>query len=221
MRTLNTGRIREATKGPGSDTRVWAAVARVDDDPDARRWDPVLGWLVDVTFQGGPLDQEGPVPCRVAASYAARNGRGRSEPPELGAVVAVLLPEGNPNAEPIILGALYAEDAPAPDQSEADAEARHLLRTEHGVRIEAGGTVHLLGPLVELAEASAGQSFVRGDDLVSWIKDYQTALDAYLSAIASLSPVAIGTAKTAWTTTAWPALSLRLSSLLSSRIKGE
>jgi hypothetical protein len=195
------GRMREGLRGPGIDTRVWIAMARVDDDPDAIRYSPpdgedgAVGWIVDVTFQGGPLDQDGPVPCRVGASFAG-DGALRSDPPSRGCEVAVLIPEGDPNASPTIIAQLSNDDGcPVPGEvngrtlDEEKALATHVLRTPHGIEEQAGGDItrasdathRVLGALVELADEDAGQAFVRGNDQLDALNQFLDALNAKLT----------------------------------------
>ena len=105
-RNFDMGRIREAMRGPGADTRVWVATARIDGDEDAREWDPELGWLVDVTFYGGALDQEGPVPCKLGAAFA-QNGGTKADPPGLGCEVLVAITDGDGNSNPVIVARMH------------------------------------------------------------------------------------------------------------------
>ena len=82
-RSIDYSRIAAGVAGPGVDTRTWITLARVDADPDATVWDDDLGWLVDVTMVGGPLDGDGPVLCRVA-SGGQGVGVGAHAPPRQG-----------------------------------------------------------------------------------------------------------------------------------------
>lgn len=138
---VDMGRLREALRGPGADTRSWIASARVDDDPDAIRWDDALGWIVDVTFYGGSLDQEGPVACRLGGAFA-QDGATRSDPPTRGAEVLVALPSGDPNADPIIVARLHNTSEPVPltifglPITEATALLAHLLVSPLGLQQE-------------------------------------------------------------------------------------
>ena len=176
---------------PGIDTRTWIALARVDDDVDAVRWaaedseDGPLGWLVDVTMQGGALDQDGPVTCRVAPYF-----EGRIDPITPGCLVLVVLSEGSANAQPTIVGVLNEPTCPPPQTVNGDTvnqqlvESTHVFVTPHAIDEEAQGDIRrtttgnhrLHGQLVELAAASATQSYVRGEDL-------QAALDAFADQI--------------------------------------
>lgn len=150
-RTIDYGRLGEATSHPGADPRAWVLYARVDDDDDAITFDDAvdgdgLGWLVDVTFQGGALDQEGPIPCLVASSFS-RADNARLEPVTRGCLVTVLLVEGDPNGAPTIIGSVPTGDCKVPatvngdDIDEAFALVNHILVTPHSVDEQIGGTL--------------------------------------------------------------------------------
>lgn len=191
MTALDTNRIRQAISGPGADTRTWIALGRVDSDPDAVRWDPVLGWLADVTFTGGPLDGDGPNVCRVA-SPIARAGSSEQRPLEGGELVVVLLPDGDANVEPTILGALHSLEAPVPSTvngtpvDEAYARLTAFLGAPLknwdvevlGARLRALGVFRALGATVELADEGAAQPYVRGAVLASAVGTFTGALSA-------------------------------------------
>lgn len=113
---FDLGRLRVAAAGPGSDTRTWVTTARVDDDPEAISFEPDVGWVVDVTFIGGDLAEEGPVPCRVAMGFGGEES-GILEPPALGCEVIVVVPDGDPNANPIIVGYLDNGDGCGPPET--------------------------------------------------------------------------------------------------------
>lgn len=246
-RTVDFGRIREGMRGPGSDTRTWLALARVDDDDDAISYDRAppdgegLGWIVDVTFQGGELDQEGPIPCRVSAAFAG-DGQTRQEPVERGCEVLVLIPEGNSNASPTIIGQIHnGGDCRVPAEvngvqiDEDYSKATHILVTPLAVdqqvagtrRIKTGDTHRILGPLVELADEGAGQAFVRGDEHIDDADALKTALQNFGNALAASTPAPPNAALTvADVITAVTALTGELAAIdfsraLSSKIKGE
>lgn len=204
------GKIAQLASGPGIDTRTWVAKARIDDDPDAIRWagsadeeDGPLGWIVDVTFVDGPLAGEGPVPCRLSTVFAG-NGTLRSSPPGRGCLVSVLLTEGNPNTDPMIVGMLSANDCPVPETvngttiDEAYALGAHILVTDKAVdeqvagdrRVQTGsGSVHrLLGESVELAAEDATQAFVRGNDNEQAINAALQAMLEFVTLVGGLTP---------------------------------
>ena len=102
----DVARMAEALKRPGIDPRSWLLMARVDDDPDALRWDTKLGWIVDVTITSPALSGAGPVPCRVASSVSSA-GNTKSDPVERDCEVVVLIDEGDPNGNCVIVGQLH------------------------------------------------------------------------------------------------------------------
>jgi hypothetical protein len=175
------GRIAKAVSRPGIDPRSWIALARVDNDPDATVWDEQIGWIVDVHF----LDGEGPTTCRVV-SGSQGSGVGASRPVRPDSLVAVLIPNGDPNYDAIIVGDLHdVDEMRAPTTINGDAITEALALTTHidafpsedldqefaNVRITAA-TAMVLGA------AQANQPFVRGDD-------YADALDAFLDDLLS------------------------------------
>ena len=209
-RRFDRGRLGQLAGQPGIDPRSWVVLARVDDDDDAIRWtgpdgeDGPLGWIIDVTIgDGGDLDQESAIPCRLGAAYA-RDGELRSDPPARGCLVLVLLPCGNVNTEPTIIGELPTDGCVVPgsvnetDIDEAYALATHILVTSLDVdeqiggdrRVKTGdGKKHrILGETVELADQDAAQSFVRGDDQKQQLDALLQALTQYATDIAASSP---------------------------------
>lgn len=98
-------RMGKAMSQPGIDPRTWVTTARIDVDPLSIRWDPEIGPIADVTFTGGPLDGEGPIPCRVAY-FGQGSGTGRFIPLQPGDEVQVCINAGNPEEGPVIVGTL-------------------------------------------------------------------------------------------------------------------
>ena len=165
---LDFGRLREAIAGPGVDPRTWVTTGRVDDDPDAIRWEEPFGWIADVTFTGGALDGDGPNPCRVASMFAG-SAQGKSAPQLRGCEVIVLIPEGNPNTNPVIIGMMHNGDGcAAPTEvngtpiDEAYALENEITVMEGGVDQQLGGQFQvvaeeeavLIGSLVKLGDES-------------------------------------------------------------------
>lgn len=189
---MDFGRIAEAVKRPGVDPRTWLALARVDDDPDARVWDDELGWIVDVTFRGGALDGEGPIPCRVMGAAGA--GAGVYRPPHLDALVVVAVPHGDPNNDCIVLGELHDVEHVPPAEvngtqiTEEFALATHIL-VYPGEDIDAQfRNVRLTGEQMVLGAAEADQPFARGADLADALDALADALDSFANALATAAP---------------------------------
>lgn len=181
---VDMSRVALGLKMPGIDTRTWIALARVDEDPDATVWDPELGWLVDVTIVGGPLDGDGPVLCRMASSGAA-TGKGRYDPPHQGCLVFVAIPGGDTNADCVILGQLNDTDCKAPSAingsaiTEAFAARTHVLAFP-GEDFDAQfDNVRITGQMV-LGVPDADQSYTRGEDLADALDELVDALADFL-----------------------------------------
>ena len=244
---VDQGRLAMLAAAPGIDTRTWVCIARVDDDEDAIRFAMAddeagpLGWLVDVTIQGGPLDQEPIDGCRVA-SYFGGNDTGKIDPIGQGCLVVVVLPAGGTNEEPTIVGVLDDITCPPPpsvngtDIDEAYALATHILVTDKAVDEEVAGDIRvatpngthrLLGNLVELASEDAEQSFVRGDEHIEDVNSLRNALQNFGANLAASTPAAPNGALTvadvaaAVTTLTNDLAAIDFSRALSTRIKGE
>lgn len=197
MRPFDTNRLREATRGPGADTRVWFALGRIEDGDEAIRLDEGLGMLVDVTILGGPLDDEGPVPCRLAQDFVEADGI-LSHPLDRSAVYVVSIPSGDLNEQPTIVGRLYAAETRPPMTVNGEEVTAGLLASAHVLRSSARAEVELdgdlrvraaniraLGATVELGEEGAAASYVRGEDLRDAIEAFA---EDVLAAAAKLDP---------------------------------
>jgi hypothetical protein len=238
---MDFGRLRTASAGPGADTRTWVVLARVDDDDDAIRWDSSLGWLVDVTVQGGPLDQEGPIVCRCPSDFVEDSGA-KLDPPIRDCIAVVVLPEGDANVDPSILGFVQGPGCSPPnsvngdDIDEAKALGAHVLVTSKEVDWEVAGNIRLrttgdaarfLGPLVELADEGATEPYVLGnankDAVDAFAQSVQSAFTDLVPPGPPATPVtaAQATAAVATITVAIVQLSLDLQNALSTKIKGE
>jgi hypothetical protein len=172
----------------------------VDDDPDAVRWDPELGWLVDVTIYGGPLDQMGPVTCRVGVALG-RAGELDSAPVAPGTEVLVAIVDGDADANPVILAQLHNNRAPVSstvngtDIDEAKAAADLVRVFGGGEDTQLGGTRRVAAPVqqiladdLRLAEQEASQPFVRGNDYGDAFDALLDALDTFAGALAGAPP---------------------------------
>lgn len=108
-------RMGMAMSYPGIDPRSWASTGRIDDDPQAYRWNRFLGWIADVTLYGGTLDGESEIPCRVMGSNMG-DGFGEFFPPGRTCEVQVALNGGDPEENPVILGSLTNQECAAPTE---------------------------------------------------------------------------------------------------------
>ena len=181
---VDMSRVAVGMKMAGIDTRNWFALARVDEDPDATVWDEELGWLVDVTIVGGPLDGDGPVLCRMASSGAS-SGKGRYDPPHQGCLVIVAIPAGDTNSECIIVGQLHDSDCKPPSEVNGTAITEDFATRTHvlafpGEDFDAQfDNVRITGQMV-LGAAAADQPFPRGNDLADALDSLVDALSMFL-----------------------------------------
>lgn len=191
--TLDMSRVAQGLKGPGIDTRTWVAFARVDVDPDATVWDAELGWLVDVTIVGGQLDGE-PALCRMG-NFTAGGSMGQFNPPVQGALVIVTIPEGDLNADCLIVGTLHDKDHTPPTQvngssiDEAFAHRTHMfVFPEHDLEMQFE-RVRITGDMT-LGDPGADQPYARGDDLADALDGLADALNQFLATTGAAPPVA-------------------------------
>lgn len=236
--SIDPHRVVQALRGPGVDTRTWIATARIDDDDDASRWDAEHGWLVDVTFVGGPLDGEGPVTCKVASPIGGAE-QGDAHPPPRGCEAVVVLPEGDPNVMPVIVGYVNnADGCRAPGEVQGEeldedlARATHLRVTNGSLRWQVGEllalqgeTVRVVSNDVELTQEAPTQSYVRGEDLQSALNQFAGQVQTAVSQLAPVgppsTPVTAGQVATAIGTITAAVAALTGATYLSQRIKGE
>lgn len=165
-RTFDFRRLSAGLARPGADTRSWICTARVDDDSDAIRWEPPCGWIVDVHITSGELaGHEAPLPCRVGQESGG-DGSGDIVPPNLGCEVLILVTDGDPNANPVIIAYLFNGDGCEPPSIvnlfpvvEAVAQGTRYQVSKGNFegeyqgswRLGAAGGIVLIAPLVTLA----------------------------------------------------------------------
>lgn len=240
-RVLDVGRLAALLAGPGSDTRSWIALARVDDDADAVRFEAGYGWIADITFTSGELSTEGPVAARIMSPFGGPE-EGAHAPVNPGAEVVIAIVDGNPNVQCIVLGYLnnptdetFPTTVNGTNVTEALAKEKILAKTPAGLSAEFGPEVHVsaqqeaafTAPDVRLAEKTASQPFVRGNDLQSAEQQLVSALNAYATALAPAgppaTPVTLGMTQPAATALALAltAFSNAIAASLSTRIRGE
>lgn len=212
--TIDFGRLAGALARDGIDTRTWVSLARVDVDKDATVWDPVLGWIVDITFVAGELDGEGPIPARMG-SLGAGASKGKHDPPRQGALVVVVVIAGDPNVEVVILGYLHdLEHKPVTtiNGTELTEElASHTFidafpdedkESEYqNLRMTGRDSAKILGEQVRLADNEAAQAYVRGDDYAAaeaaFLDAMSTFLDMALVPVGAFGSVNAGSFQTA------------------------
>lgn len=196
------GRIAEAVSRPGIDPRAWVSLARIDveteQDKDVLVWDYELGWLVDVTFVGGPLDGEGPVNCRIG-SPGQDSGVMVARPPRPGTLVVVLIPNGNANDDAVIICQLSDIDIGIPSSCNGDTIVE---RDATDGQVSAIDTHLYVAPNEDfdaefkkvritskeemtLGVSDADQPFVRGTDQADALDAIFDAIDSFFQSIAT------------------------------------
>lgn len=207
-RTADVLRIGKAVSYAGIDPRSWISTGRIDNTEDAYRWEPGIGWIVDVSMYGGQLDGVDEVPCRTMGTDRG-NDRGEFIPPTIGCEVLVGIPGGDIEQSPVIVGGLTNKGtclAPTKiNQLPIDGEAlssnaqvvspydTEIKKSPHNRREEFAGDVHVqaanqvleAADKVLLAVRNAKQSFIRGDRFTDVLGDYVTALAEYCQSAAT------------------------------------
>lgn len=231
------GRLREASAGPGADTRSWVTLGRVRDADDAVQWIEGSGWVVDVELTFGDLAGDSdPIACRVAQAFGG-NGHGSSVPIKRAMEIVVLMPGGDTVASPVVVGILANRDdqrVPTEVNGEtidlAFAEATHFLVTPDNVEWQVGSEIRFaatdlarfLAQEVRLADAEADQAFVRGNDQKNGLVAFLDAFDIFTALVktqcaANVPPININTEAI---NAASAQLRQALANALSTRIKG-
>lgn len=210
-RTPDVGRMARALSHSGIDPRSWVAAGRVEDDPEAFRWDPELGWIADVSLYGGGLDDVTELPARTLGQGRG-DKQGEFVPPGQGCEVLLAIPGGDISENPVVVGGLTnASTCLAPtevndlpingDLQSSTPQAvspydTEIKRSPHNRREHYDGDIHTqaqrqvieAAQQVLLATREAKQSFLRGEEFTSKLGDYLTAMATYIekAAIANL-----------------------------------
>ena len=206
--TIDVQRLGEAVSRPGIDPRTWTSAGRIDNDPDAVRFDPGVGWIVDVAFYGSALEGDNEAPCRVL-SQGAGDGFGEYYPPPVGAEVLVEFPGGDPELGAVVTGYLTNEgDAKPPTTvnglplaaealastllaiSPYDTEFKvspHHRREEYALdrHVQARNQIIEASGTLKLALRDAAQSYVRGERFVQALNGWIDAVSSFIQANAT------------------------------------
>jgi hypothetical protein len=137
----------------------------------------------------------------VGAAFATGGGT-RIDPPTLGCEVLVAIPDGDPNANPVVVAQLHNSECAPPATvngdalDEAKAAGTHVLVTPHGVDQQVGGDRRVSAPNQELtAETLFGirspkielgtptDPAVLGNQLLSQLGALVTALNVYAATL--------------------------------------
>lgn len=141
-RGLNMNAMAAAMRGPNADTRVWLTLARITD----LAFDPDHGVFADVVFLPDGTEET----ARVSVPYAG-GGWGAYWPLRVDDVVLVGLPNGLPDAGPIVIARMWdaADKPPAELAGENDPntntpnpdEGPYLrVQPDKTVRVRTSGT---------------------------------------------------------------------------------
>lgn len=207
---VDVQRLGAAVSRPGIDPRTWVTMGRVDDDPDAAHWDATAGWVVDVTFYGSDLEGGDGLPCRVA-SQGAGDGYGEFIPPSQDAEVVVVLPGGDPEQLPVIVGYASNEggggaaptsvtglpidgEAPATTAAVVSPKDAEIKVSPHGRREQyARGYVHqalrhtLISNNIRLGAEAVTEPALLGNITVTNTQELITALQALATSLAAFT----------------------------------
>lgn len=192
LRSIDPTRLGQAASRPGIDPRVWVCFGRVTDAV----WDADSGGLVSVDIVGGPLDGTKDVVCSVAPSFAG-SGAIASSPIQRGAVVVVVVPEGDVNVDPQVVGFAVGPDVAPPatvaDQPMADLfGSSHVLGDpEHEGNVELKA-LRVVAEAIKLVVAEPTQAYVRGNDFADALKTWLDATDKMADLVRGASVTASG-----------------------------
>jgi hypothetical protein len=187
LRGIDPTRLGIAASRPGIDPRVWVCFGRVKDVA----WDAESGGLVSVDIVGGPLDGERDVVCSVATTFAG-TGAISSSPIQVGAVMVVVIPEGDANVDPQVIGYAVGPDVTPPvtvaGQAMADlfASSHVLGDPEHDGNVELKA-LRVVAEAIKLVVAEPTQAFVRGGDFTDALKTWLDGVDQLLTTMIPLS----------------------------------
>lgn len=160
MRSFDQSSMGAAFARPGMDPRQWCSVGLVGDK--GVRIDPDLGPLVEVTLQPSGIL----VHARVGMGVAG-NGEGEYYPFVPGDEVAVLIPEGDENAFPIVVARMangldrYPSTVAGASTAENKISFRRM-RAPHIEEVDAGYLIRSARTGAQVGIDPAGQVVVGG-----------------------------------------------------------
>lgn len=184
MARMDVERWRALLSGPGMDTRVWGAWARVT----ARGYDAEHGAFVDVQYLPSMLDDT----AAVGTGYAG-DGFGLWLPPSVGDIVFVALPGGESDACPVVVARLWNAARRPPDLASADdaADATDdiVLKVRDGknVRVDVSGAGG-----VTLTASGSGRIVVQQTGTADIVLKVASGRLCYVGDDAGAEPIALG-----------------------------
>lgn len=152
------------------DGRAWVKLGKVFAPDGGSHWQ-VKGGKVLVEVETMPDGCD--LTCRLA-TWGSGGGNGGWAIPRVGSIVAVLVPDGEIEFHPLLIGVLDCNAAPA-----GVGESQTLIVDDRTVTIRA--------PSVLLGDDDATESAVHGDSQKSALDTFTNALNIYASAIQSIA----------------------------------
>jgi hypothetical protein len=189
-RTIDIGRLSRLVARPGVDPRVWVALARVTDVG----YDENEGFFADVTMI--PTGEE---QTAMISSLYTGPSYGFWPAVEVGDLVVVVVPQGDPNAGPVIIGQIWNTEYPPPSEARGtgsdntDVSPNVVLKTKGGaklVMIAQNADFTMTANVVKMQ--AANQSFVRGETYADALGVFLDALKVIMLAIKAYATAAGG-----------------------------
>lgn len=133
-RSIDIGKLAEATSRPGQDPRVWLSLAIVSE----LGLDPASGVYADVRL----IPSGEPETCLVGSPYAG-GGFGAYFPIQVDDTVLVAFPQGDPNWGPVIVSRMWNSGDMPPTDSELFGTDPEEPTDDVFVRVRTGQTMHI------------------------------------------------------------------------------
>lgn len=207
-------RLREAIAGPGADPRFWVSSGRVISD--GTRWDPEVGPIVDVSLNSGEATGV-ELTARVGTTVSG-DGYGEFTPLEEDQEVLVVLPDGDPESDPIVLAYLSNEGSPVFGEvagiTPGDPLDQELKKSPYGRAEEYDGD-HTL-KAANVSQIAGENAEIYAQQAATLKADLQAIVEAPLVSLGSsgaAEPYVLGTAFTTAQSALWSSLQADLVSL--------
>lgn len=148
---VDVERVAEAVSRPGIDPRTWVTLGRTSADLSASDYDLDLGWTVDVELQGGGTHGN-VVSCRMASGWPGVAGYGEFRPPGQDEEVVVVLPGGDPEEDPIVLGVVTSRSGADAPTTVAGRDIDPTAETQPGGPVGPGDCEFVKSPYSRVEE---------------------------------------------------------------------
>lgn len=175
LRTLDTNRLSQAASRPGADPRTWVAIGKIEEIGLGDQ-----GLVVALRIIEGPLAKE-IVPCEVASSLAS-SSTFTSAPFQVGDIAVCVIPQGDANVMPIVIGFLHAPSRLPPKTVNGETLSASLLRAAFVIAASQRAEVSLAelrvtADKLELADVEPSQPYMRGKDFVDALSTFLTTVE--------------------------------------------